>query len=182
MEKLDKALSEINVLISKEKLNKRIVELANEINSSFPKDETLTVICVLKGSVMFCADLTRALKMPVKFEFVKVSSYGNEEKSSGEIRNIDTDLRDLNGANALIVEDIVDTGLTAKYLLDLLSTKYRIKNLKFVSLLSKPLQRKIDVDVDFVGFEIPNEFVVGYGLDYKGFLRNLDYIGYFPKN
>lgn len=113
-------------------------------------------------------------------EFIRISSYGHEQRSTNNLQAIDLTLPDLHNKNVLIVEDIIDTGLTARFLTDLFRIKHQPKLLKFVALLNKKCSREIDIEPDFYGFEVDDKFVVGYGLDYKGYYRNLPYIGYFP--
>lgn len=177
---LDKKIEELNVLISEEKIQEKLKVLAKDIESVFPANEEIYVICVLKGSVMFCADLVKHFNHPVQMEFIRISSYGNESKSSNNLQAIDLTLPNLHEKNVLIVEDIIDTGLTARFLTDLFKIKHHPKKLVFASLLNKKCARQIDIEPDFYGFEIDDKFVVGYGLDYKGYYRNLPYIGYFP--
>ena len=170
-------LSDINVLFSETEIQTRIKEIAAELNKIYD-NEDVCVICVLKGAVLFATDLIRELTMPLTVEFIRLSSYGHSMESSGKVNSVDIKLPDLNGKNIIIVEDIVDTGLTAKFLLDFLQANFSYKSLKFVSLLDKKVSRKTQVEPDFYGFEIDNKFVVGYGLDYCGLFRNLKYIGY----
>ena len=179
MIKLDKDISDLKVLISESEINKKIEELAKKIEAEFEDNETVFVVCILKGSVMFFTELVKHFKCNIQMEFIKISSYGNETKSSQNVKITDFNLPVLDNQNILIVEDIIDTGLTAKFLVDLFKEKYNPKKLLFVSLLNKKCARIVDMEPDFYGFEIDNKFVVGYGLDYKGFLRNLTYIGYF---
>lgn len=167
----------IKHLYKEEEIQKRVKEVAEIINKDYGNEE-LYVICVLKGSVMFTADLVKYLTMPVQMEFIRLSSYGSSTVSSGKVRAVDLSLPDLNGKNVLIIEDIVDTGLTAKFLLDFIDNNFETQSTKFCSLLDKKCCRKIEIDVDYIGFEIDNKFVIGYGLDYDGQFRNLPYIGY----
>ena len=180
MNELDKSINNLKVLINEQQLEKRIKELAKEIENTFEQDEVIYVICVLKGSVMFYTELVKNISRNIQMEFIRISSYGNETKSSQNLQAIDLTLPCLDGKNILIVEDIIDTGLTAKFLTDLFFMKHNPKKLMFVSLLNKKCARQSDIEPDFYGFEIDDKFVVGYGLDYKGFFRNLPYIGYFP--
>lgn len=175
----DRKVEDLKILFSKQQIEKRTQELADEINNAFGTKEDLTIICVLKGSSMFFCDLSKYLKMPVKMEFIRVSSYGNEKTSSGHVQAMDLTLPNLEGKNALIVEDIIDTGCTMKFLLEMLCRTHKPKNLKVVTLLNKKAARKTDIEPDFYGFEIDDKFVVGYGLDYEGYMRNLPYVGYF---
>lgn len=177
---LDKDIKDLKVLISEEQIQEKLKVFANDIEKVFPKDEEIYVICVLKGSVMFCADLVKHFSHPVQMEFIRISSYGHEQKSSNNLQAIDLTLPNLHNKNVLIVEDIIDTGLTARFLTDLFKIKHHPKKLVFTALLNKKCARQIDIEPDFYGFEIDDKFVVGYGLDYKGYYRNLPYIGYFP--
>lgn len=164
------------VLIPEVKIQTRIAELAQEISSDFQGRE-LTAICILKGSFIFFSDLIRRLDMPMTCEFIGVSSYGNKMVSSGEVK-MTLDLNDpIENKHVLIVEDIVDSGLTLNYITNLLQAR-RPATLKTCSLLLKPSSLKVDVNVDYVGFKIGPEFVVGYGVDLAGKYRGLPYIGY----
>jgi hypoxanthine phosphoribosyltransferase len=167
----------LKVLFSKDQLHARIKELAQEINTLY-QDEELTAICVLKGAVIFATDLIRELDMPVQIEFIRLSSYGSSTTTSGKVNAVDIKLPDLNNKNVLIIEDIVDTGLTAKFLIDFMHLNFHVKSLKFCSLLDKKITRKVDIEPDYYGFDVDDKFVVGYGLDYDGYYRNLPYIGY----
>lgn len=180
MNELDKNIKDLKVLISEEEIQSKLQTLAKKIENVFPKNEEIYVICVLKGSVMFCADLVKHFENPVQMEFIRISSYGHEQKSTNNLQAIDLTLPNLHDKNVLIVEDIIDTGLTARFLTDLFKIKHHPKKLVFVSLLNKKCARQIEIEPDFYGFEIDDKFVVGYGLDYKGYFRNLPYIGYFP--
>lgn len=180
MNDLDKDIKDLKVLISEEEIQAKLKTLAKEIESKYNTNEELYVICVLKGSVMFCVDLVKHFKNPIQMEFIRISSYGNEQKSSNNLQAVDLTLPNLHGKNVLIVEDIIDTGLTARFLTDLFKIKHHPKKLLFVSLLNKKCARQIEIEPDLYGFEIDDKFVVGYGLDYKGYFRNLPYIGYFP--
>lgn len=168
---------DIKPLFSNEQIQVKIKEIAEEIDC-FYSDEEVYVICVLKGAVIFTIDLIKLLKTSVKMEFIRLSSYGSSTSSSGKVNAVDISLPDLNGKNVLIVEDIVDTGLTAKFLLDFINNNFKTKTTKFCSLLDKKCFRKTEIEPDYCGFEIGDKFVVGYGLDYNGLFRNLPYIGY----
>ena len=170
--------SELKTLISADKIQSRIKELAAALNDEY-KDEEVYVICVLKGAVMFTVDLIKNLTVPVKLEFIRLSSYGSGVVSTGQVSAVDIKLPDLNGKNVLIVEDIIDTGHTAKFLTEFIHCNFSVKSYKFISLLDKPSRRVVEMNPDIRGFEIEDKFVVGYGLDYDGLYRNLDYIGYF---
>lgn len=166
---------DIKVLISQAQIAQRVQELAAELSQKYAGRE-LTMICVLKGSFLFFADLVRAMKSPVRVEFLSVSSYGAGTSSSGEVKlglDISTPL---DGKDVLIVEDIVDTGLTLKYIRDMLTLRHP-HSIACCALLEKPAALKTDVKVEYSGFEIGNEFVVGYGLDYNQQFRELPYIG-----
>jgi len=159
--------------LSAEKIQKRVQEMAAEINKRF-KDQELLAVCILKGSFMFYSDLIRQLDGNVQCEFLAVSSYTGMS-SSGEVK-VTLDLaRPIEGKNVLIVEDIVDTGLTMNFLKSLFLAR-KPKSLSTAVLLQKPEALKVPCELDFVGFKIPNDFVVGYGLDYQGYYRNLPYI------
>jgi hypoxanthine phosphoribosyltransferase len=165
----------IDVLISREQIAKRIREIGQEITEDFQGKE-LTMICVLKGSFMFFADLLREIKLPIRCEFLSVSSYGDNKTSSGEVKMVLDLSTPLDGKNVIIVEDIVDSGLTLKFIKDLLAVR-NPASLKTCTLLEKPEALKTEIEVDYTGFEIGNEFVVGYGLDYAQRYRELPYIG-----
>lgn len=163
------------VLISEADLSRRIDELAAEIRPVY-LGQDLVLVGVLKGAIMFMTDLARTLRLPLEMDFMAVSSYGNATQSSGVVR-ITKDLDgNIEGRNVLVVEDIVDSGHTLRYLLENLRSR-NPASLRVCTLLDKKVPRKADVDVEYVGFEIPNEFVVGYGLDYAEHYRNLPYIG-----
>ena len=168
---------DIHVLYSQEELQKRIKELAEELNNHF-KGEDIFAICVLKGSVLFFTDLVEYLTMPLKMEFIRLSSYGSNYSSSGKVKAVNLSLPDINGKNVLIVEDIIDTGHTAKFLLDFIGHNFQTKSTTFCSLLNKKSKRVVDVDADFSGFVVDDKFLVGYGLDFEGYYRNIPYIGY----
>lgn len=170
----------INVLYNEQEIQSKIKELAQEMNK-FYNGEEVYVVCALKGAVMFAVDLVKHLNMPLKMEFIRLSSYNGGTKSSGKVNAVDISLPDLNGKNVLVVEDIVDTGLTAKFLLDFLNCNFHTKSTKFCSLLDKKITRQTDVEPDYYGFEVDDKFLVGYGLDYDGYYRNLTYIGYIEK-
>ena len=163
-----------SILLSEEKIKELVGELAQKINEDY-KNEELLVVGILRGSVIFLSDLVRKLNVPLEIDFMAVSSYGNGTKSSGNIR-INYDLKDnIRDRNVLIVEDIIDTGNTLSRLKDILLAK-EPKSLKIVTLLDKPDRREVEIDVDYIGTQIPDEFVVGYGLDYANKYRNLPFI------
>lgn len=169
--------SKINVLISSDELQKKIAELGKTLNDLYNGEE-IYVVSVLRGAVMFTVDLVKHFNMPVQMEFIRLSSYGSGTVSSGNINAVDLSLPDLNGKNVLIVEDIIDTGHTAKFLTDFINHNFHTKSLKFCSLLDKKSRREVDIYADYYCFEVDDKFVVGYGLDYDGHYRNLPYIGY----
>jgi hypoxanthine phosphoribosyltransferase len=162
------------ILLSAEQIQKRVAELALEIRGDFPDD--LHVIAVLKGAFMFLSDLVRHTPGHVSMDFMAVSSYAKGTTTSGEVRLLKDLDTTLDGRNVVIVEDIVDTGLTLSYLQEILRARDP-KSLKTACLLSKPSRRKIDVPVEYIGFEIEDKFVVGYGLDDAGQFRHLPFIG-----
>lgn len=176
---LDKKVEDLKILFTQEQIEQKNTELAKQINQDFGTDEELVLICVLKGSTIFCCDLCKHLKMPVEMEFIRVSSYGNAKSSSGNVQAIDLTLPNLENKNVLIVEDIIDTGCTMEFLLNVICRTHKPKNLKVVTFLNKKMARKTDIEPNYYGFEIDDKFVVGYGLDYEGYMRNLPYIGYF---
>jgi hypoxanthine phosphoribosyltransferase len=165
----------MDVLLGEKQIRQRIGELAGEIRSQYGADVPVHFVAVLKGAFIFLADLIRAMDGPVTCDFIAVSSYGSGITSSGEVR-LTKDLdQSLDGRDVVIVEDIVDTGLTLTYLQDILRAR-RPRSLRTACLLSKPSRRKVDVPVEYVGFTIEDKFVVGYGLDFDEKYRNLPYI------
>ena len=166
----------IDELISAKAIAARIEALAREIRTAFEGTEKLVVVGLLRGSFVFIADLVRELDMNVEVDFLEVSSYGDAMESSREVRIL-KDLRgEIAGRDVLVVEDIVDTGHTLKHVLRLLST-HKPTRLEVCALLSKPSRREVEIRAKWIGFEIPDEFVVGYGIDYAQRNRNLPYIG-----
>jgi hypoxanthine phosphoribosyltransferase len=165
----------VRVLITGGRIQKRIQALAKEIRRDFPK-EPLHLVSVLKGGVFFLTDLARSISGEVSFDFIAVSSYGQNTRSSGQVR-LTRDLdSSIEGKTVIVVEDILDTGMTLQYLLRLFQQR-KPKHLRVAVLLDKPERRITAVRADYVGFSIPNEFVVGYGLDYAERYRNLPYVG-----
>jgi hypoxanthine phosphoribosyltransferase len=165
-----------HVLLTEEELHNRIAELALQIAADYPEDEDLLLVGVLKGAVMVMADLARALPRQAQMDWMAVSSYGSGTMSSGVVRilkDLDTDIV---GRNVLVVEDILDSGLTLSWLLKNLGSR-KPKSIEVFTLLRKPEGMKMKVDAKYIGFDIPNEFVVGYGLDYDQNYRNLRSIG-----
>ncbi|MCK4258547.1 MAG: hypoxanthine phosphoribosyltransferase [Halanaerobiales bacterium] len=166
------------ILVTEEEIQVRIQELGKEINNFYQdKTEELIMVCVLRGAVIFLADLARQIKRPVVFDFMDVSSYGVGTESSGSVRIIKDLQEDIKDKHVLIVEDIIDTGLTLKKVVEILETREPV-SIKICTLLDKPARRtEKHVTSDFNGFEIPDQFVIGYGLDYAEKYRNLPFIG-----
>lgn len=163
------------VLFSPEQLQEKIAELGAQITSDY-HDKELILLCVLKGSTLFCADLMRCVDLRLKLDFISISSYGESTKSSGVVKIVKDMEENIRDKHVLVVEDIVDTGLTLNYLMDALRVRGPA-SAKICSLLSKPSRRKVEVPIDYLGFTIDDHFVVGYGLDYCNLYRNLPYIG-----
>ena len=163
----------MQTLLHAQDIRDRIDALAGDIRRDHP--DGVHLVCVLKGAFMFLADLTRALDADSTLDFIAVSSYGSSTKSSGQVQLLKDLDASIEGRDVLIVEDIVDTGLTLNYLQDILRARSP-RSVRTACLLSKPSRRKIDVKVEYIGFEIPDKFVVGYGLDYDEKYRNLPYI------
>lgn len=165
----------IEVLVTKEDVEGRISEMADEINRAYA-GKSLHLVCVLKGGAFFMCELAKHLNMPVSLDFMSVSSYGSATKSSGVVKivkDLDEPIKD---KDVLVVEDIVDSGRTLSYLMEMLRDRGP-KSLHLCTLLDKPERRVVEVNVDYTGFQIPDKFVVGYGLDYDQHYRNLPYIG-----
>ncbi len=169
------------VLIDEESLQKRVKKLANQLNEYYQDKSTVILVGILKGSVMFMSDLAKNLKIDINLEFMDVSSYGDSTESSGNIKIIKDLDTDIQGQEVLIVEDIIDTGRTLKYLKESLINR-GAKDVKIVTLLDKPERRLAEIVPDWTGFKIPNEFVVGYGLDYAQLYRGLPYIGVLKRS
>lgn len=166
----------IDEMISAKTIAARIEDLARDIHDAFEGTDKLVVVGLLRGSFVFIADLVRELDLPVEVDFLEASSYGDSMESSREVRIL-KDLRgEIGGRDVLLVEDIVDTGFTLKHVTRLLQTR-RPKRLETIALLDKPSRREVDIKATWTGFEIPDEFVVGYGIDYAQRDRNLAYIG-----
>ncbi len=161
----------LEILLSREKIAQRVAQLAEEISGDY-RGQTVLLICVLKGAVIFISDLMRELKVPVEIDFMAVSSYGADTASSGVVRILKDLEQSIQGKDVLVVEDIVDTGLTLNYLRENLTSR-QPRSLKVVTLLDKPSRRKVVFDPDYCGFAIPDRFVVGYGLDYDEQYRSL---------
>ncbi len=167
----------IKMLIDEESIRSAIIKLGEKLNKEYA-DKEVYMICVLKGAVVFATELAKTLTMPLKMEFIRLSSYGSGTSYSGKVNAVDIKLPDLNGKNVLIVEDIIDTGHTAKFLLDFINHNFHMESLNFCSLLDKKARREVDIDADYYCFEVDDKFLVGYGLDYDGYYRNLPFIGY----
>lgn len=171
--------SNIETLLSKETIAKRVAEMGKQIAQDY-KGEEVVCVCILKGSVIFYSDLVREIDLPVEFDFIRVSSYGNQLTSSGDVKIT----KDLSGSitdkHVLVIEDIVDTGITLNFLLDLFKSR-NPKSLKLCALLHKPANKVKDVKIDYLGFTIENHFVVGYGLDAAEKYRNLDFVGVYKE-
>lgn len=164
------------VLLSEEELKSIVGRLGEQITEDY-KDKNLVLVSVLKGSVVFMADLMRAIKIPCAIDFMSVSSYGSGTESSGIVKIIkDLDTEVVRGADLLIVEDILDSGRTLKYLMEILSAR-KPASIKICTLLDKPERRAVDLKADYSGAQIPDAFVVGYGLDYDEKYRNLPFVG-----
>lgn len=165
----------IEVLLTEEQVDKRIQEIGEQISKDYAGKQ-VHLVCVLKGGSFFMCELSKRITVPVSLDFMSVSSYGGDTKSSGVVRIVKDLDEPLTGKNVLVVEDIVDSGRTLSYLLEMLRER-GAKDVKLCALLDKPDRRVVDVKVDYTGFQIPDEFVVGYGLDYDQKYRNLPYIG-----
>ncbi len=165
----------ISVMISEEEVERRVCEIAKQISEAY-EGKTVHMICVLKGSVFFACELAKRITVPVTLDFMSVSSYGNETKSSGVVKIIKDLDEPLQDKDVLIVEDIIDSGRTLSYLIEILKNRHPA-SMKLCTLLDKPERRVRHVDVDYTCFEIPDKFIVGYGLDYAQRYRNLPYIG-----
>jgi len=164
------------ILISEEELQARVAELGKAISVDY-QGKDLLAVCILRGAVIFLSDLTRQITIPHEIDFMAVSSYGGGRTESSGVVRILMDLRtNIGGRDVLIVEDIVDTGLTLTYIIDNLKTR-RPASLRTCALLNKQARREVDVSVDYIGFDIPDKFVIGYGLDYAEKYRNIPFIG-----
>jgi len=171
----------IDILISETEIKARINHLAKEISQHFKDTEKLVVVGLLRGSFIFIADLVRCLNLPLEVDFITASSYGNDMESSRQVRilkDLETTIKD---RDVLVVEDIIDTGHTLYQVMDILRTR-QPASLKVCTLLNKPSRREIEVGIDWVGFDIPDEFVIGYGINYAQQGRNMPHIGYVRKS
>ena len=165
----------LKVLLTEEQIHERVAELGAQIAKDYA-DKNLLLVSVLKGSVAFMADLMRAIDIPLAIDFMAVSSYGSGVKTSGVVKIIKDLEIDLTGRDLLIVEDILDSGMTLSYIIDMLETR-NPNSVRICTLLDKPERHQVDVPVESIGFTVPDEFVIGYGLDYDERYRNLPYIG-----
>ncbi|MGH8940914.1 MAG: hypoxanthine phosphoribosyltransferase [Actinomycetes bacterium] len=175
MDEKDMGIDLEKVLITEEQIQRRLAEMAGEIDTDY-KDRDLVLVGVLKGAVMVMADIARALHSPVEMDWMAVSSYGSGTKSSGVVRILKDLDRDITDRNVLIVEDIIDSGLTLSWLMSNLTSRGPA-SVEVCTLLRKPDAAQVDVPVRYIGFDIPNEFVIGYGLDYAERYRNLPFVG-----
>ncbi|MCQ2527131.1 MAG: hypoxanthine phosphoribosyltransferase [Lachnospiraceae bacterium] len=165
----------IEVLLSEEEVDRRINEIGEQITKDY-EGKTVHLLCVLKGGSFFMCELAKRISVPVSLDFMSVSSYGKDTKSSGVVKIVKDLDESIKGKDVLVVEDIVDSGRTLSYLMELLAAR-EPASLRLCTLLDKPERRVVDVNVDYTGFQVPDEFVVGYGLDYDQLYRNLPYIG-----
>lgn len=167
--------AKISVLIDETTVNEKIKEIAEQISKDY-EGKSITLICILKGSVFFVCELAKRITVPVTLDFMSVSSYGSGTESSGRVKIVKDLDESIEGKDILIVEDIIDSGRTLSHLMTLLKAR-NPKSIKLCTLLDKPERRVVSVDVDYTCFEIPDKFVVGYGLDYDQKYRNLPYVG-----
>ncbi|MDF0644046.1 MAG: hypoxanthine phosphoribosyltransferase [Nitrospira sp.] len=161
-------------IVTQEEMRTRIKELGKQITADYVGKD-FVLVGVLKGAYAFYADLARAIRIPMRVDFLVVTSYGSRARTSGKVKIVTELTEDIQGRDVLLVEDIVDSGLTAQYLVKTLAKK-KPRSIKVCTLLSKPERRTVDVALDYVGFKIPNQYVVGYGLDYQQKYRNLPYL------
>jgi len=168
----------LKILFTKQQVHNRVKILAKKINSDYKKEkaDSLVVISVLKGAFMFTADLIREIELPVQLEFVKISSYGSQKYSSGKIDAPILLLPNLNGKDVLIVEDIVDSGRTISFLKEYIGAQFKSRSLKVACLLNKEARREVEVSADYVGFDVEDHFLIGYGLDSAEEYRHLPYL------
>lgn len=168
------------VLFSEEKILEKIKEMGSKISNDY-KGKDLIIVGVLKGSVLFAADLIKNITIPCEIDFIAVSSYGNSTESSGVVRILKDLDHNIEGKDILIVEDIVDSGVTLSYLLKYLKAR-KANSIEIATLLSKPARRTVEINVKYIGFEVPDEFIVGYGIDYAEKYRNLPFIATLKPN
>ena len=165
----------IRVMITEEEVDAKIRELAAQITKDYEGKE-VHLVCILKGSIFFTCELAKRIDLPVTLDFMSVSSYGDGTESTGRVKIVKDLDENIEGKHVIVIEDIIDTGRTLSHLMEVLKVR-KPETLKLCTLLDKPSRRVVDVDVDYTGFEIPDEFVVGYGLDFAQKYRNLPYIG-----
>jgi hypoxanthine phosphoribosyltransferase len=163
------------VLFTEEMIQQKIQELGATISKDY-QGKTPLFVCILKGAVMFMADLAKRIEIPMEMDFMAISSYGHSTKSSGVVRILKDLDKGVEGRDIIIVEDIIDTGLTLSYLRNMLLQR-KAKSIRIVTLFDKPSGRTVEIEPDYYGFEVPNQFIVGYGLDYSDLYRNLPYVG-----
>lgn len=168
-----------SIIITKNQIDEKVKELGKIIAKDY-SGKKLMLIGILKGSVVFISDLMREIDIPLEIDFMAVSSYGMSSKTSGIVKIIKDLDEDIEGKDILIVEDIIDSGITLNHLKEFFKTR-NVKSLKICTLLNKPERRKVDIEIDYTGFDIPDKFAVGYGLDYAGKYRNLPFIGVLKK-
>lgn len=168
------------ILLSEDEILNRVQELGRQISDDY-RGQELLIVCVLKGAVIFLSDLLRSIDLPVDIDFVQLSSYGNGIESSGKISLIQNMNMDIQGRNVILIDDVLDSGLTLDYLIKTLQSKYP-QSLKTCVLLNKNRVKATSIKADYVGFHIPDEFVIGYGLDYAGKYRGLRFIATLSKN
>lgn len=165
------------VLFTQEELREKVAAMGKKISEDYQNaSEDVFCVGILKGAVVFYTDLVRSISLPVQFDFMIASSYGNETSTSGSVKLLKDLDYDVEGKHLILIEDIIDSGTTMQYLMRILRER-RPKSIKLCALLSKPSRRTADVHIDYLGAEVPDEFLVGYGLDYAGTYRNLPYIG-----
>lgn len=172
--------NDLDVMIDEDQIQEKIAELAHKISIDFHNEEVY-FLCVLKGGLIFCSDLMRAIKLPLEVGFVSVSSYGDKTVSSGEVIYKSPIPEEIKGKNIIVVEDIVDSGTTLRALLTKIRDEYSPRALKVASLLFKPSRNIHPIDIHYLGFKIEDKFVVGYGLDYAQKYRNVPFIGVLKK-
>ena len=165
------------ILFTQEELREKVAAMGKQISEDYQNaSEDVFCVGILKGAVVFYTDLVRSISLPVQFDFMIASSYGNETSTSGSVKLLKDLDYDVEGKHLILIEDIIDSGTTMQYLMRILRER-RPKSIKLCALLSKPSRRTADVHIDYLGAEVPDEFLVGYGLDYAGTYRNLPYIG-----
>lgn len=172
-------LNNFKVLISQEEIENRLCNLAKEIEKDY-KDKEITVVCVMRGACFFAVNLTLKIKNSIKYEFIELSSYDDKTESSGKIKIINDLRSSIENKDILIIEDIIDTGKTMDFLVKYLKSK-NPKSIKICILADKPERRIIDIKADYIGFTVPNKFIIGYGFDVDNKYRNLPYIAYLDE-